>query len=111
MPTPPGGYRAAHGRGLRPPDALSGRRALPPEAQKIRVVLDNLLNAHTGASLYRAFEPSEARRVLYVDWSSTTHPQARILAQPGGGGALGALAPMPLGAAHPRSRNAGRRGG
>src|SRR3712207_6579266 len=29
MPTPPGGYRAAHGRGLRPPDALSGRRALP----------------------------------------------------------------------------------
>ncbi len=44
-----------------------------PEAQKIRVVLDNL-NTHTGASLYRAFEPSEARRVLYVDWSSTTPP-------------------------------------
>src|SRR5215204_4327690 len=34
-----------------------------PEAEKIRVVLDNL-NTHTGASLYRAFEPSEARRVL-----------------------------------------------
>ena len=34
-----------------------------PEAQKIRVVLDNL-NTHTGASFYRAFEPSEARRVL-----------------------------------------------
>ena len=44
-----------------------------PEAQKIRVVLDNL-NTHTGASLYGAFEPSEARRVLYVDWSSTTPP-------------------------------------
>ena len=34
-----------------------------PEAEKIRVVLDNL-NTHTGASLYRAFEPSEVRRVL-----------------------------------------------
>ena len=34
-----------------------------PKAQKIRVVMDNL-NTHTGASLYRAFEPSEARRVL-----------------------------------------------
>ena len=35
-----------------------------PKAEKIRVVLDNL-NTHTvGASLYRAFEPSEARRVL-----------------------------------------------
>lgn len=34
-----------------------------PEARKIRVVLDNL-NTHTGASLYRAFEPSEARRIL-----------------------------------------------
>jgi len=34
-----------------------------PGAQKIRVVMDNL-NIHTGASLYRAFEPSEARRVL-----------------------------------------------
>jgi len=34
-----------------------------PEAEKIRVVLDNL-NTHTGASLYRAFEPAEARRIL-----------------------------------------------
>ena len=34
-----------------------------PEAEKIRVVLDNL-NTHTGAALYEAFEPSEARRVL-----------------------------------------------
>jgi hypothetical protein len=34
-----------------------------PDAEKIRVVLDNL-NTHTAASLYRAFEPSEARRVL-----------------------------------------------
>jgi hypothetical protein len=63
MPTPPGGHRAAHGRGLRSPDALSLADEHYPEAEKIRVVLDNL-NTHTGASLYRAFKPSEARRVL-----------------------------------------------
>ena len=34
-----------------------------PEAEKIRVVLDNL-NTHRPASLYQAFEPAEARRVL-----------------------------------------------
>lgn len=34
-----------------------------PEAQCIRVVLDNL-NTHKPASLYEAFAPSEARRVL-----------------------------------------------
>ncbi len=34
-----------------------------PEARKVRVVLDNL-NTHTPASLYKAFEPEEARRVL-----------------------------------------------
>jgi DDE superfamily endonuclease len=34
-----------------------------PEAEKVRVVLDNL-NTHTAASLYKAFEPEEARRVL-----------------------------------------------
>ena len=34
-----------------------------PEAEKIRVVLDNL-NIHRPASLYQAFEPGEARRVL-----------------------------------------------
>jgi len=33
-----------------------------PEALKIRLVLDNL-NTHTTASLYRTFEPSEARRL------------------------------------------------
>ncbi len=33
------------------------------EAEKIRVVLDNL-NTHTGAALYEAFEPAEARRIL-----------------------------------------------
>jgi len=34
-----------------------------PEAEKIRVVLDNL-NTHAPASLYKAFTPLEARRIL-----------------------------------------------
>lgn len=33
------------------------------EAEKIRVVMDNL-NIHTGAALYEAFAPQEARRIL-----------------------------------------------
>jgi hypothetical protein len=33
------------------------------EAEKIRVVMDNL-NVHTGAALYEAFAPHEARRIL-----------------------------------------------
>ena len=34
-----------------------------PDAEKVRVVLDNL-NTHRPASLYEAFEPKEARRVI-----------------------------------------------
>jgi hypothetical protein len=34
-----------------------------PAAEKVRVVLDNL-NTHTGAALYEAFAPGEARRIL-----------------------------------------------
>jgi len=34
-----------------------------PKAEKIRLVLDNL-NTHTGASLYKTFAPSEAKRIL-----------------------------------------------
>ena len=34
-----------------------------PTAQKITLVMDNL-NTHTGASLYEAFQPNEARRLL-----------------------------------------------
>ena len=34
-----------------------------PQAEKVRVVLDNL-NTHRPAALYEAFEPSEARRIL-----------------------------------------------
>lgn len=34
-----------------------------PEAERITLVMDNL-NTHAGASLYKAFEPHEARRLL-----------------------------------------------
>lgn len=34
-----------------------------PDADRIRVVLDNL-STHTAAALYQAFEPAEARRIL-----------------------------------------------
>ena len=34
-----------------------------PEAEKITLVMDNL-NTHVGASLYKAFPPKEARRIL-----------------------------------------------
>src|SRR5512144_2055954 len=34
-----------------------------PHAERITVVMDNL-NTHVGASLYKAFEPQEARRLL-----------------------------------------------
>lgn len=35
-----------------------------PTTEKVRVVLDNL-NTHSPASLYKAFEPEEARRLLH----------------------------------------------
>jgi transposase len=34
-----------------------------PHAERITLVMDNL-NTHTGGSLYKAFEPEEARRIL-----------------------------------------------
>jgi hypothetical protein len=34
-----------------------------PDAEVIRIVLDNL-NTHTPAALYKVFEPAEARRIL-----------------------------------------------
>lgn len=34
-----------------------------PQAERITLVMDNL-NTHSGASLYKAFEPKEARRIL-----------------------------------------------
>jgi hypothetical protein len=51
-----------------------------PAAEKVRVVLDNP-NTHTPASLYKAFEPEEARP---ASPGVPSHAQARLLAQPGG---------------------------
>jgi hypothetical protein len=47
--------------------ALAMRRLVDehyPTTEKVRVVLDNL-NTHSPASLYKAFEPEEARRLLH----------------------------------------------
>lgn len=42
-----------------------------PDAVVVRVVLDNL-NTHTGAALYEAFAPAEARRILErLEWHYT----------------------------------------
>ena len=42
-----------------------------PKAKKIRLVQDNL-NTHDGASLYEAFPPEEARRILdKIEWHYT----------------------------------------
>jgi len=42
-----------------------------PQAKKIRMVQDNL-NTHDGASLYEAFPPAEARRILdKIEWHYT----------------------------------------
>jgi hypothetical protein len=42
-----------------------------PQAKKIRMVQDNL-NTHDGASLYEAFRPAEARRILdKMEWHYT----------------------------------------
>ena len=42
-----------------------------PEAAVVRVVLDHL-NTHTGAALYEAFAPAEARRILErIEWHYT----------------------------------------
>ena len=42
-----------------------------PKARKIRLVQDNL-NTHDGASLYEAFPPAQARRLLdKIEWHYT----------------------------------------
>jgi len=42
-----------------------------PDATVVRIVLDNL-NTHTGAALYEAFAPAEARRILErIEWHYT----------------------------------------
>jgi hypothetical protein len=49
-----------------------------PEAELIRVVLDNL-NTHTPGALYQAFEPHEARRILRkLDFHHTPKHGSRL---------------------------------
>ena len=87
--------------------ALSMRRLVEehyPTTEKVRVVLDNL-NTHSPASLYKAFEPEEARRLLHRLEFHHTPTHASWLNIHGGDRALGALAAV-FGASHPRCREA-----
>jgi len=100
----PGCYRSTHGGGFR---LRAMRRVVDehyPEAEKVRVVVLDNLNTHTGAALYQAFEPEEARRILAAVGVSL-HAQARFMAEHGGGRALGAFTAV-LGTSHPRYREA-----
>ena len=73
--------------------ALAIRRLVDehyPATEKVRVVLDNL-NTHTPASLYKAFEPEEARRVLrrlefhhtptHASWLNMVEIELSVLSQ------------------------------
>ena len=61
-----------------------------PRAKRIILVMDNL-NTHTGASLYKAFEPKEARRILekleihytpkHGSWLNMVEIELRILSR------------------------------
>ena len=61
-----------------------------PHAERITLVMDNL-NTHTGASLYKAFEPKEARRILekleihytpkHGSWLNMTEIELNILSR------------------------------
>ena len=61
-----------------------------PQVKKIKLVMDNL-NTHTGASLYKAFEPQEARRILerleihytpkHGSWLNTAEIELSILSR------------------------------
>ena len=72
-----------------------------PHAPKIRLVLDNL-NTHTGASLYEAFPPEEARRILerlefhytpkHASWLNMAEIEIGILGRQCTGGRIGSEA-------------------
>jgi hypothetical protein len=53
-----------------------------PEAEKIRVVLDNL-STHTKAAFYEAFDPERARRLARRVEFVYTHAGARLVAEHG----------------------------
>jgi len=84
-----------------------------PRAERVVVVMDNL-NTHTPAALYEAFEPKVGPAPV-AEAGDPPHPQARLVAQHGRDRTLGARAPMPGRAPHPRPGDAcwggGRVGG
>jgi hypothetical protein len=57
------GDRAPPKAGVRRHDALPPRRSLYPEAERIRLVVDNLKNAFIGGLLYENFSAEVARRM------------------------------------------------
>jgi hypothetical protein len=73
-----------------------------PAASKIVLVQDNL-STHKPASLYEAFPPAEARRLVRVAF----YAQARQLAEYGRDRAQRLVIPMPR-SAHPQHANTGR---
>jgi DDE superfamily endonuclease len=78
-----------------------------PKAEKIVLMQDNL-NTHAPASLYEAFEPVEARRIIErFEWHYT--PQARQLAQSGRVRVGRSLRPVPR-PPYPRRRHPQERG-
>src|SRR5215210_7085767 len=59
--------------------ALAMRRLVDehyPEAEKVRVILDNL-NTHTGAALYSRLSSPRRRGASYAGWSFTTRPSTQ----------------------------------
>ena len=48
-----------------------------PEADRIRVVMDNL-STHTAGALYEAFPAAEAHRVFFSGWSFITPPNTPV---------------------------------
>ena len=72
-----------------------------PQAKKIRLVQDNL-NTHDGASLYEAFPPAEARRILeklefhytpkHGSWLNLAESEISIMNSQCLGGRLGSVA-------------------
>ena len=76
-----------------------------PQAERIRVVQDNL-STHTPGALYEAFPAAEARRILRrleFHYTPKHDAQARQLAQHGGDRDRGAQGPVP-GPAHRHAR-------
>ena len=83
--------RAAHGGGLRPVRCGTWSTCITPRREKIVLVQDNL-NTHKPASLYEAFPPEEARRLLdklefhytpkHGSWLNMAETELSVLSRP-----------------------------